>query len=375
MKTLVIISNQAFSLVNFRGHLIRLLAKSGIRVYALAPDYDAALKLQVTALGAQPIEYRLARAGMNPWNDFWNMVNLTIILRKLQPDASLAYTVKPVIYGTLAAWIARVPRRLTMIEGLGYVFTPAGEHLTWLRRLLRSAVVLLYRAALSKSDCIIFLNQDDIEEFVGRSMVERQKVALLGGIGVDLEEWAQSRSVVKPTTFLLAARLLREKGIVEFVEAARQVKAAYPEVRFVLLGALDPNPGNLSAIEVQSWVHSGLIEWPGHVAVKPWLIQTSVYVLPSYREGVPRSTQEAMAMGRAIVTTNAPGCRDTVVDGINGYLVPVRDVPALVQAMTRFIENPDLIERMGQESRKLAEERFDVNKINLRLVKILIGEK
>lgn len=131
-------------------------------------------------------------------------------------------------------------------------------------------------------------------------------------------------------TFLLAARLLREKGIVEYAEAARLVKALHPEARFVLLGGLDPNPGGLGQPEVQSWVTEGLLEWPGHVAVKPWLAQTSVYVLPSYyREGVPRSTQEAMAMGRAVITTHAPGCRETVDDGVNGFLVPVRDVPAL----------------------------------------------
>lgn len=154
--------------------------------------------------------------------------------------------------------------------------------------------------------------------------------------------------------------------------AARRVKARHPMTRFILLGGLDPNPGGLSSDEVESWVKEGVIEWPGHVAVKPWLAEASVYVLPSYyREGVPRSTQEAMAMGRPVITTDAPGCRDTVIEGKNGFLVPKRDVDALVVAMERFIDNPELIEVMGQSSRRLAEERFDAHKINLRLMELM----
>ena len=170
--------------------------------------------------------------------------------------------------------------------------------------------------------------------------------------------------VSPPITFLLAARLLREKGIVEYAEAARIVKSKYPDTRFILLGSVDPNPGSLNAEEVSKWVTERLLEWPGHVPVKSWMTQASVYVLPSYREGVPRSTQEAMAMGRAVITTDAPGCRETVVDGLNGFLVPVRDSVALAEAMMRFIKQPALIETMGKASRMLAEERFDVHKVN-----------
>jgi glycosyltransferase involved in cell wall biosynthesis len=152
----------------------------------------------------------------------------------------------------------------------------------------------------------------------------------------------------------------------EFVEAARRIKAKYPDTRFLVLGGLDTNPGAISGKEVEGWVMEGLIEWPGHVAdVRPYLAQASVFVLPSYyREGVPRSIQEAMAMARPIITTDAPGCRETVIPGVNGFLVPVRDVDALVSAMERFINEPELIEKMGKESRRIAEERFDVHKIN-----------
>lgn len=366
-----LITSQAFSLSNFRGPLITALVAQGIQVLAFAPDYDEQSRASVRALGAMPIDYSLSRTGVNPLSDTFNTVRLAVLLNRLRPDVTLSYFIKPVIFGTLAAWLAGVPRRVAMIEGLGYVFTPSGENQPFLRKLLRSLVSWLYRFALARAHKVIFLNSDDIDEFVGAGLVQDSKVVKLGGIGVDLADWPLTKPVTRPVMFLLAARLLREKGIVEFAEAARLVKVRHSEVRFVLLGGLDPNPGGLGHPEVQAWVTERVLEWPGHVAVKPWLAQTSVFVLPSYREGVPRSTQEAMAMGRAVITTNAPGCRETVDEGVNGFLVPVRDVPALVNAMLRFVETPALIETMGLESRRLAEDRFDVNKINERLLDIL----
>src|SRR5450830_71258 len=366
-----LITSQAFSLSNFRGLLISALVAKGIEVLAIAPDYDESTRASVRAFGAVPIDCSFSRTGVNPIRDGLDTLRLALLLRHLRPDVTLGYFIKPVIFGTLAAWLAGVPRRVAMIEGLGYVFTSSGGREPVRRKLLRSLVSRLYRFALARAHKVIFLNSDDINEFVGAGLVQEPKVIKLGGIGVDLAEWPFMGPVTQPVTFLLAARLLREKGIVEYAEAARLVKARHPEVRFVLLGGLDPNPGGLGHPEVQAWVTEGLLEWPGHAAVKTGLAQTSVFVLPSYREGVPRSTQEAMAMGRAVITTNAPGCRETVDEGINGFLVPVRDVPALVNAMLRFVETPALIERMGLESRRLAEDRFDVNKINQRLIEIL----
>jgi glycosyltransferase involved in cell wall biosynthesis len=368
MKSIAIITSQAFSLVNFRGPLIRDLVACQVKVYALAPDFNDELRHTILVLGAQPVDFSLARTGMNPLRDGLDTIRLALLLRRLRPDVTLAYFIKPVIYGTLAAWLARVPHRVGMIEGLGYVFTPSGNSVAWRRQWLQRAVSGFYRLSLAKAHKVIFLNPDDISEFVGNGLIEEKKAANLGGIGVDLNEWFPVPVVKKPMTFLLAARLLREKGIIEYAEAARRVKADHPEARFVLLGGLDPNPGGLSKAEVQGWVEEGVLEWPGHVPVKPWLAQASVYVLPSYREGVPRSTQEAMAMGRPVITTDAPGCRETVVEGENGFLVPVHDPEALARAMLCFIERPQLVETMGRVSRTLAEERFDVNKINAKIL-------
>lgn len=371
MKTVAMISHYAPSLVNFRGPLIRDLVAAGARVYALAPDFYDDLRQQVMDLGAQPVDYSLSRTGMNPLRDGLDTLRLAALLRRLRPDVTLGYTIKPVIYGTLAAQLARVPRRVAMIEGLGYVFTPSSDQPSRRRELLRAMAARLYKFALARAHRVIFLNPDDLKEFIDTGLVAQGKAVNLGGIGVDLQEWPLMPPVTRPVTFLLAARLLREKGIVEYAESARRVKARYPDVRFILLGGLDTNPGGVHADEVQAWVEEGLLEWPGHAPVKPWLAQTSVYVLPSYREGVPRSTQEAMAMGRPVITTDAPGCRETVVEGVNGFLVPPRDVGALAEAMERFIAEPGLIEPMGRESRRLAEERFDARKINQRLLRIL----
>lgn len=360
-----IIGNQAFSLLNFRGPLIEDMVAKGHEVFALAPDYDEATRTAVRARGAEPVDFSLSRTGMNPVRDATDMLRLTLLLRKMKPDITLGYAIKPVIYGTLAAWLAHVPRRFAMIEGLGYVFTPPEGAEPLKRRVLRRTVSMLYTAALRRANLVFFLNKDDIDEFLKNRLVPTTKAFLLGGIGVDLDEWMPAPSVTKPVTFLLAARLLREKGIVEYAGAARVIKQKYPGTRFILLGSLDSNPGSLSMSDVQQWVSEGIIEWPGHVQdMSLWMAQTSVYVLPSYREGVPRSTQEAMAMGRPVITTDAPGCRETVIDGENGFLVPVRDVKALADAMERFILQPELIKKMGVASRRMAEERFNVHKIN-----------
>lgn len=371
-KTIAIISHFAPSLIGFRGPLIRDLVATGAKVYALAPDFDDNLREQVRNLGAEPIDYSLSRTGMNPFRDILDTFRLAALLRRLRPDVTLGYTIKPVIYGTIAAWLARVPRRLAMIEGLGYLFTPSGGNASKRKVLLQTIVRHLYKYSLAKAEHVFFLNPDDLKEFVDGGLVARSKAVKLGGIGVDLDEWPVLPPARKPVTFLLAARLLREKGICEYVEAARTIKARYPEVRFILLGGLDTNPGGISRDEIRAWVEEGVVEWPGHVPVKPWFAQASVYVLPSYREGVPRSTQEAMAMGRPVITTDAPGCRETVEHGVNGFLVPPRDVEALVGAMERFIKEPALIETMGKESRRLAEERFDVRKVNARLMEFIM---
>jgi glycosyltransferase involved in cell wall biosynthesis len=309
---------------------------------------------------------------MNPLRDAVDVFRLSRLIKRFAPDVALNCYIKPVIYGSIAAWFAGVPKRFSMIEGMGYVFLDDPESLTWRRRALRWAVSRLYKVALGLNHKAFFLNQDDIAQFVDGGIVVERRVVRLDGIGLDLNHYTPVPSVMRPVTFLLIARMLREKGVYDFVEAARQVRARYVQVRFLLVGGTDTNPGSLTEAELRSWVSEGLVEWLGQVKdVRPWFAQASVFVLPSYREGMPRCSLEAMAMGRPVITTDSIGCRETVQDGVNGFFVPVRDPAALAQAMMRFVESPDLIVKMGQEGRRIAEERFDVHAINRQIMEVI----
>jgi glycosyltransferase involved in cell wall biosynthesis len=374
MTSVALITSIAYSVPNFRASLITSLIARGARVVALAPDYDDATRARVRALGAEPVDISLQRAGLSPARDAADMVRLWGTLWRLKPDAVLNYFAKPVIYGSLAAAAARVPRRVAMIEGLGYVFGDEGAE-TSKRKLLRRVTQTMYRTALASVDTAIFLNADDHDLFVERHIVGAKKARNIGGVGVRLDDFAVTPPQTDPVTFLLMARLLREKGVGEYVAAARMLKREFPAARFVLLGGLDPNPSGFQLAEIEEWVREGAIEWPGHVDdVRPWVARASAFVLPSYyREGVPRSIQEAMAMGKPIITTDNVGCRDTVEEGINGFLVPKRDVAALAAAMRRLIVQPETIAPMGLASRRLAEERFDARRTDGLLTDLLLG--
>lgn len=364
-KTIVLFSSNSSSLLLFRGEFMRKLVGRGMRVIALAPDFDPLGREGIRALGAEPFDVTLDRTGLSPLHDLRDLVRLTRLLRRLAPDAVIGYFIKPVIYGSLAAKLAGVPRRFALIAGLGYVFTPTGQRDSWTRKALRFGVSNLYRLALSLCDRVFFLNPDDRDHFLDAGLVGSDKVVLLPSEGIDLERFSPVPPIISPIRFLVIARLLREKGLVEFAEAARIVRERHPNVEFHLVGGLDPKPGSLSQELVESWVREGVLDWKGELAdVRPAIAMSSVYVLPSYREGKPISTQEAMAMARPIITTDVPGCRDTVEDGVNGFLVPVRDSRALAEAMIRFIDEPNLIPAMGAESRGLAERKFDVATVN-----------
>lgn len=366
-----IISSYAGSISNFRGALIREMIDRGFVVFVLAPDYDQITRTAVISLGAVPVDYSLSRAGINPLKDILDIVRLWGCLRHLCLDVTLAYFIKPVIYGSMAARFAGVPRRFAMIEGAGYVFIDS-ERVSLRQYVLRALVVWLYRLGLRQVDRVFVLNSDDKALFIKERMITAERIKQLHGIGVDLDYYRFTPPSLTPFCFLFIGRLLIEKGVREFVAAARDVKKIFPATRFMMLGGIDSNPGSLNEKEVEAWVAEGVVECPGVVPdVRIWIAQASVFVLPSYREGMPRSTQEAMAMGRPVITTDVPGCRETVTDGLNGFVVSVRDDAALAAAMRKFLEKPELVISMGVESRRIAEERFDVRKINSVIMKIL----
>lgn len=350
------------SLLRFRGALIAALLQKGQEVHVAAPDLPrhSPIRQQLEASGVTVHEIPLRRTGTNPVDDFRLLVHLVRLMRRVCPQRVLAYTIKPVIYGTLAAWLARVPQRYALITGLGYAFQGAGE-----RGLLRALVQKLYALALRCAHKVFFQNPDDAALFRQRGLLpSRIPACIVNGSGVDVMAYAQV-PLPLPPRFLLVARLLGDKGVREYVDAARQIRRHSPEARFGLVGWIDENPDAISRQELEAWVREGVVEFHGRLDdVRPAIADCNVYVLPSYREGTPRTVLEAMAMGRAIITTDAPGCRETVVEADNGFLVPIQSVSDLVIAMQRFIDEPALAARMGQRSRLLAEEKYDVNKVN-----------
>lgn len=356
----VVFGGYADSLLNFRGPLLRALVANGHTVTACAPAASPDVLAKLAEMGVSYRDVALNRTGLNPISDIKTFWTLILLFRDIKPDALLSYTIKPVIYGSLAARLAGVPAIYSMITGLGYAFAAGGRG--WVGQVAK----FLYRSALNGNRRVFFQNPDDRDFFVGAKILARaEQAVLINGSGVDLQHFGCVPVPENIPSFLLIARLIKDKGIIEYVEAARLVKFCHPAAQFHLLGPLDSNPNAISAAQISEWETEGAITYLGEAAdVRPAIAACSVYVLPSYAEGTPRTVLEAMSMGRAVITTDAPGCRETVVDGVNGILVPTRDVAALAQAMLDLIESPDSIARMGKAGRSLAEEKFDVHKVN-----------
>jgi glycosyltransferase involved in cell wall biosynthesis len=367
---IALIGTTAGCVLNFRSELIEALVSQGHLVYVFAIDYDGKSSNLVEKMGAIPVLYRLERTGINPFVDIANTFRLSRQLRALDLDLVFSYFSKPVVFGTFAAVIARIKRRIGMLEGLGYFFSPypSGDKLKI--KIVRYILVLLYRLSFPFLERIIFLNPDDKEDLLIHYNINVKSVSILGGIGVNLNNYPYSPPKISQVSFIFVGRFLAEKGIHEFIAAARKIKEKYPLVDFYMLGGLDEeNPGGLTALELSRLTQSGVVHHAGHVEdVLPWLKKSSVFVLPSHREGVPRSTQEALAVGRPVITTDVPGCRETVLDGINGFLVEPLSPDDLVNKMEKFIKSPELIIQMGRESRRLAQEKFDSVKVNKKLV-------
>ncbi|TCB80442.1 glycosyltransferase family 4 protein [Acinetobacter sp. ANC 4173] len=375
MSTIVFIGTIASSIYDFRADLIRSLLKQGHQIYAFTSQYNAEDVNKIEQLGAIPVTYTLNRGGLNPLADIVATYQLLKKIKTINPDVVFSYFSKPVIFGTLAAKLAKVPCVIGMLEGLGYTFTEQPEGLSHKTKFIRYIQVFLYKIALPQLDKLVFLNPDDPKDLLETYSIKVKKVVILGGIGLNLQEYPYQPvdDISLPIKFLFIGRLLKEKGIHEFVQAAKLVKKQYPKTQFTILGQIDTfNIGALQQAELDDLIASCVVEYRGQVNnVKDWITNSHVFVLPSYREGVPRSTQEAMAIGRAIITTDVPGCRETVIQNRNGFIIPKWDSKTLAEYMIYFIENPEQIRFMGDESHKIAIDKFDVEKVNRRLQNIL----
>lgn len=360
-QTILLNASYGPSLTRFRGRLIEAMVKQGHRVHVSAPNIDETLAHALRSLGAVPHSIALSRTGLSPIADLRYFMDMRRLLRETGAQLCFSYTIKPNIWASLAARSLGV-RSASMVTGLGYAFA---ETRSLKQKLGRLVARLLYRVATAGNDVILFQNPDDPKDFIDEGCLgDATKAKVVNGSGVDLQYYAPAPLPEQPV-FLMICRLIGAKGVREYAEAAVSIRASGRAARFLLAGFHDDGPASISPAELRAWQDTGL-EYLGPLDdVRPALADASVYVLPSYyREGTPRSTLEAMAMGRAIVTTDMPGCRETVIEGLNGFLIPPRDSKSLAAAMARLIDEPDRIARMGQQSLALCQSKFDVDLVN-----------
>lgn len=372
MKVMVV-GGIADSLVRFRGRLLADMVGRGAEVHAAAPGISREEKISKALREMQCSwhDVELERTGLNPIADIATLLRLARIMSRERPTHFLGYTVKPVVYGLLAARIAGVPHRTALITGLGSAFN---TDLKGARGLVQYVVRTLYRVSLRGATRVVFQNPDDRALFHRLGLADPTRTAVVNGSGVPLDEFTEQPLPPQDQChFLFIGRLTRDKGVYEYIDAARRVKRHHPEAVFHLVGWIDSNPTSIDRAELEQWVAEGIVQYHGRLEnVRRTLAESHVFVLPSrHGEGVPRSVLEALATGRAVITTDAPGCRETVVDGENGFLVPVQDHDALGRAMESFLLHPELVRSMGQASRRLAERKYDVQKVNADMLRYM----
>ena len=353
------------SIINFRGALIDDLIARGLEVSVATPKMEKNSKVykELYQKGVNIYEIPLQRKSINPFTDIYLLLTLIRLIKKIRPKYVLSYTIKPVIYGSIASRYAGVPNIYCLITGLGNIFI---EQNKIKYKLLKSVAIKMYSMAFSRVNKVFFQNSDDQKLFEQLGVISKLNASIVvNGSGVDTLSFLPA-SFPKKITFLLIARLLKSKGIKEYANAAIIIKKKYPYVKFQLVGWYDGKSDSISKHELNGWISSGTIDYLGVIEdIKTVISNCSVYVLPSYYgEGTPRTILEAMSMGRPIITADAAGCRQTVTDGENGLLVPAKSVDKLVEAMSFFITNPKLIFSMGLASRKIAEKKYDVRKVN-----------
>ncbi|MCC2981308.1 sugar transferase [Sphingomonas sp. IC4-52] len=368
MKKIIVVASLAYSLVNFRGALLRKLIDEGYEVIACAPDRDEAVMATLLRWNIQFLTVPMDRTGKNPLSDLATLKAVTAIFQRERPDVVLAYTQKPIIYSGIAARLVGGIDFYPMVSGLGHVFSEGG---TMARSALRQLVTILYREALRRARCVFVFNSDDAGELRRQKILFQQPVMQVPGSGVDTAHFTLQPLPQGNFKFVIIARLMRDKGLEEFVAAARALRTQWPGSVFQIVGPLDTNPTGIVRAEIATWENEGVVQYLGETRdVRPFLSEASVFVLPSYyREGLPRSILEAMATGRAVITTDMPGCRDAVVDGVTGFVIPPRHPAALIQAMLRFRSDPGLAARMGAEARARAERHYAVDLVNEMLVR------
>ena len=362
-----ILGNQARSVYLFWRVLMQHMLAEGHTVFCLLPGGDATTEESIKQLGVRVVNYRLDRKGINPLRDVVTFLDLKRVLGKERPDLLFATTIKPVIYGCMAAKLVRIPHIYATITGLGYAF----EADTFFKKCINRLSILLYHTALRGIEGVFFQNRDDAALFRKTGILSPfSRVLFARGTGVDIGRFAAApQPDGEKYTFLVVGRLLEAKGYREYARAASILRKKWPNAVFQILGPRETGLGSIPPEELEAWQKDGSVVYLGEARdVRPYVAQANVVVLPSWREGTPTSIMEAMSMGRACVVTDVPGCREVVRDGVNGFLCPVKNPEALAETMEKFLKNPALAPAFGEAGRRMAVEEFDAQKVADRIL-------
>lgn len=357
---ILIISPKNKTVFNFRGDLIRDMVASGNEVIVTGPNKEFAE--DIFALGVSDfVEIPFVKDNTSIKGDLAYMKALKKAIKNVRPDIVFSYTIKPVIYGSIAAKSAGVSHICAMVTGLGRVYASNGLKV----KMIRVVTKFLYKKAFASCKKVVFQNSDDIDIFVSQKYLPAPKAALVNGSGVNMERFTKTELPQSPV-FLMVSRIIREKGVMEFCEAAKRVKAKHPSAGFVLLGALDSSIGAIKYEDIKPFIDEGIIEYPGEVKDPvEYYHKCTTFVLPSYyREGLPRTILEAMACGRGVITTDWPGCREPITDGKNGFLVPIKDAASLADKMIALTEDRAMLEKMADEAYNTCKSKYEVSIVN-----------
>ena len=362
-----VISSHTPSIFWFRMDMMRSFLERGCEVIAIGNESEQNWNERFSENGIRYIQANIQRNGTNPFYDLSTFFSIRSILKREKPDKIFTYQAKTIIYSGIAAAILGIKDVFPLIAGLGSVFLKSGRK----AKLLQTILKIEYRVALKYAKKVFFQNPDDIVFFVSSKLVKQSQVVTIHGSGVNLKKF-ECMPMPEKNAFLCISRLIRDKGVGEYLEAAEIVKKRCPDIRFLLVGPYDTNPSAIKPEELQRYIDAGIIEYFGEQEdVRPFLQECSIYVLPSYREGTPKTVLEAMACGRAVITTDAPGCRETVIDGANGKLVPIQDAASLAHTMCELLNDTDTVRKMAQCGRKMAEEKYDVVLVNQTICSIM----
>ncbi|GED49149.1 glycosyltransferase family 4 protein [Carnobacterium maltaromaticum] len=364
---IIILSSHTDSLFWFRMDMMQEMIKKGCEVIAVGnePELEWSNKFQEKGIKYRCI--KVNRNGLNPFSDFKTIISIKHVLSEEKPNKIFIYQAKTIVYGSIAAKLVNINEVYLLFAGLGSVFRGTG----FKNRILKKIMKIQYKISCKISKNVFFQNEDDEKTFIENKLVNKRKIVRINGSGVNLEKFKIQKFHGDPIC-LFIGRLIKDKGIVEYLEAARKVREQIPNSKFLLVGPFDTNPSALSWEELNKFIVDGTIEYYGEKNdVRPYVEKSSIFVLPSYHEGTPKSVLEAMAMGKAIITTDTPGCKETVNNGENGYLVKMKNVEELTEKIIYLLNNKDVLETMSINSFKICKDKFDVEKVNNVILKTM----